>query len=72
MIVTTGHQRVNETSWQLFGVRRLDAALADRDLWQPEVIKLLEDRRQAALDQSGVEPPHSKELGFRHYQDSLC
>jgi hypothetical protein len=43
---------------QLLGVRRPVGALLGCDLSQP----FIKRRRQAGADQSGVKPPHSKEL----------
>jgi hypothetical protein len=43
---------------QLFGVRRPVGAFVGCDLSQPSI----KWHRQAGADQSGVKPPHSKEL----------
>ncbi len=50
---------------QLFGVRGLVNALAGRDLSRPRLVRCFQRiRRQAAVDQSGDESPHSKESTY--------
>ena len=59
---------VSDSEWrkrlrESFGVRRLDGALVGRGLARPPLEGLTVDFwRQAAKDQSAVEPAHSKEL----------